>query len=100
MLSYIRTPRAAVAATAPAGNPIPRPRNPIPGPTQTLWASRPKNVRAGRLVAVRLMGTELRVGLVTSDGLRWVRPEGVITSAQAESWASSSTFAPDSCRRR
>jgi len=97
MHSYIRTPRAAVApplldddrgpaAQRPAGN--------AHGRAQTLWASRPLPVRAGRLVAVRLQGEDLRVGLATPDGVRWVRPEAVLTTAQAQAWVATSEFSP------
>lgn len=62
-------------------------------PTRTLWASRPLSVGGGRLVAVQLRGDELRVGLATDDGLKWVRPESVLSDAQAEAWARRSVFA-------
>jgi len=62
-------------------------------PTRTLWASHPLSVRGGRLVAVQLRGDELPVGLATLDGLRWVRPESVLSDTQAEAWARRSDFA-------
>ena len=101
MLSHIRTPRAAVAATtSDDSQQTPRQREVVRSPSQTLWASRPLSARAGRLVAVRLLGEELRVGLATADGLRWVRAQSVLTSAQAQMWVPSSTFAPQPARRR
>lgn len=101
MLSHIRTPRAAVATATPDTNQqASRPREVVRRPPQTLWASRPLSVRAGRLVAVRLLGEELRVGMATADGLRWVRAESVLTSARAQMWVASSTFAPQPARRR
>ncbi len=93
---YTRTPRAAVAAPTPADQQQPVRRQIAAGPlaqTQTLWASRPLTVRAGRLVAVRLRGEDLRVGLATAEGLRWMRPEAVLTTAQAEAWVATSKFA-------
>src|SRR5690606_28894244 len=55
-------------------------------PVQTLWASRPLAVRAGRLVAVRLHGEDLRVGLANPNGVRWVRPAAALMSGQAQAW--------------
>lgn len=93
-MHYIRTARAAVASPQPddARTTPPAPRKTF-HPTRTLWASRPLSVRGGRLVAVQLRGDELRVGLATLDGLRWVRPESVLSDAQAEAWARRSDFA-------
>jgi len=92
-MHYIRTARAAVASSQPddARTTPPAPRK--FHPTRTLWASHPLSVRGGRLVAVQLRGDELRVGLATPDGLRWVRPESVLSDAQAEAWARRSEFA-------
>lgn len=102
MYSYIRTARAAIAA-APARHDdkqrVSRDKALSTGPTQTLWASRPLTVRAGRLVAVKLRGDDLRVGLTTENGLRWVRPETVLSTTQAEAWTRISVFAPDRRRR-
>jgi hypothetical protein len=98
MYSYIRTARAAVAAASSQqdeGQHVSRNAALSSGPTQTLWASRPLTLRAGRLVAVKLRGDDLRVGLTTENGLRWVRPEAVLTTAQAEAWTRTSTFSPD-----
>lgn len=95
MHSYIRTPRAAVAAPLLDDDREPAAQRQAPNPrgrTQTLWASRPLAVRAGRLIAVRLRGEDLRVGLATPDGVRWVRPGAVLTSAQAQAWVATSTF--------
>lgn len=101
MLSHVRTPRAAVAATTPDNDQqFSRRREAVRSTSQTLWASRPLSVRAGRLVAVRLLGEELRVGIATAGGLRWVRAESALTSAQAQMWVASSTFAPQPARRR
>lgn len=98
MYSYIRTPRAAVAA-APAQRDdkqqVSRQAALANFSTHTLWASRPLTVRAGRLVAVKLRGDDLRVGLATENGLRWVRPETVLSTTQAEAWTRISVFAPD-----
>lgn len=97
-MHYIRSPRAAVAAPRPADERAELDRrtgHPIGQSTRVLWASRPLNTSAGRLVAVRLRGEELHVALVTSGGLRWVQPEAVMTAAQAERWAATSAFAPD-----
>lgn len=93
-MHYIRTARAAVASPQPddARTTPPAPRKAF-HPTRTLWASRPLSVRGGRLVAVQLRGDELRVGLATPDGLRWVRPESVLSDTQAEAWARRSAFA-------
>ncbi len=102
MYSYIRTPRAAVAATPTRDDEEQTAQQQLALPrssTRTLWASRPLNVRAGRLVGVKLRGDDLRVGLWTADGLRWVRPEAVLTAPQAEAWTRTSTFAPDPVRR-
>ncbi len=106
MNRYIRTSRAAVAVT-PA-EPATTHQNhggagnwsqqgtisgkPEKRRVQTLWASRPLTVRAGRLVAVRLRGDDLRIGLATADGLRWVSPDGVLTVSQAEAWVKASRF--------
>jgi len=92
---YTRTPRAAVPAPTPADQQQPVRRQVVAGcgQTQTLWASRPLTVRAGRLVAVRLKGEDLRVGLATAEGLRWMRLEAVLTTAQAEAWVATSKFA-------
>ncbi len=97
MHSYIRTPRAAVATPLIADDREPalqRQAGNARSPAQTLWASRPLAVRAGRLIAVRLHGEDLRVGLATPDGVRWVRPEAVLTSPQAQAWAETSAFSP------
>jgi len=97
MHSYIRTPRAAVAAPLiddDRGPAAQRLAGNAHGRAQTLWASRPLAVRAGRLIAVRLRGEDLRVGLATPDGVRWVRPEAVLTSAQAQAWAETSALSP------
>jgi hypothetical protein len=103
MHRYIRTPQAAVAAPTAEDDrayAVRRQGAATRGPVQTLWASRPLPVRAGRLVAVRLRGDELRVGLATPDGLRWLSPHAVMTLAQAEKWASTSRFTPEAPRRR
>lgn len=106
-MTYIRTSRAAVAVApveSSSGNLAhgEEDHRPRPGTVssskqegslvQTLWASRPLTVRAGRLVAVRLRGDDLRVGLAAADGLRWVSPEGVVTAAQAMAWSRMSRF--------
>lgn len=96
-MHYVRTPRAAVAAPAPKIDREQPARRQV-GATHrstTLWATRPFNVRTGRLVAVRLRGDELQVGLVAPDGLRWLRPEAVMSISQAERWARVSTFKLD-----
>lgn len=93
-MHYIRTTRAAVASPQPddARTTPPAPRK-ASHPARTLWASHPLSVRGGRLVVVQLRGDELRVGLATLDGLRWVRPESVLSDAQAQAWARRSAFA-------
>lgn len=93
---YTRPPRAAVAAPTASDHQSQSPRPEAASrrhSTQTLWASRPMTVRDGRLVAVRLRGDDLQVSLASVDGLRWVRPESVLTDAQARRWTSISTFA-------
>lgn len=96
---YTRTSRAAVAAPATSDH---QAQSPLPEAasrrrsTQTLWASRPMTVRAGRLIAVRLRRDDLRVAIATVDGLRWVRPESVMTAAQAQRWTSTSSFTEQS----
>ena len=102
-MHYIRSPRAAVAAPHPADDraELDRRTGHSIGPsTQVLWASRPLNTPAGRLVAVRLRGGDLHVALVTGGGLRWVQPEALMTAAQAERWTANSAFAPDHGSRR
>jgi hypothetical protein len=92
---YIRTLHAAVAVAAPqapAGastQPAAPPRH-----SQTLWASRPAVVRAGRLIGVRLTGSELLVAFVENAAprLRWVRADSVLTERQAKDWVRSATF--------
>lgn len=94
MLVYIRTPRAATPAPSECNQqllPRHRPAD-TRQPVQTLWASRPLQVRVGRLIAVRLRGEELQVALVTLDGQRWVRADAVLTAAQAERWTRTSQF--------
>lgn len=96
MLAYIRTPRAATPATPEAEHDrqsLVRRSLKTNRPVQTLWASRPLQIRAGRLVAVRLHGEELQVALVTVDGRQWVRADAVLTASQAERWVRTSRFA-------
>lgn len=62
MLAYLRTLRAATPATPEIEHDrqsLVRRSLKTSQPVQTLWASRPLQVRAGRLVAVRLRGEEL-----------------------------------------
>lgn len=108
-MTYIRTSRAAVpvASTRCCSSswsqaPLDQVRRGThqsstrwPRPAQTLWASRPLQVQAGRLVAVRLRGEVLQVGLATVDGVRWVNPHRVLTEAQATLWARRSRFTPE-----
>jgi hypothetical protein len=95
MFVYLRTPRAATPAAPDTEQQQHLPRQ-VPAatrqPVQTLWASHPLQVRAGRLVAVRLRGEELQVALVTGDGRRWARADEVLTAAQAERWVQRSRF--------
>lgn len=95
-MHYRRTTRAAAAASSPDSTArdclAPRRRGPGHEPTLTLWATRPLTVPGGRLVAVRKRSDVLRVGLVSSGGLSWVRPESALTEAQAQRWAASSRF--------
>jgi hypothetical protein len=91
-------PRAAVAvdrAFAPSPQPTLRPPQAGPRPKpQVLWAARPLQVRAGRLIGVRLRGNTLEVALVGAgaDGPRWVEAATVLTAAQADVWAKTSRF--------
>lgn len=59
MLVYLRTPRAATPAAPDTEHQQHLPRQ-VPAatrqPVRTLWAPHPLQVRAGRLVAVRLRG--------------------------------------------
>ena len=95
---HIRTPRAAVDAAF--SSPRPTSSNASPPSSamkaQTLWASRPLSVLAGRVVAVRLIGTDLWVALVEANAetLRWVAADAVLSVSQAEVWAKTSTFRP------
>ena len=92
---HTRTPRAAVAASAASDRQTRSSTSPKVSKyrsTRTLWASRPLTVRAGRLVAVRLRKGDLQVALASGDGLRWLRPEAVLTDAQAQRWARNSKF--------
>lgn len=103
MQGYIRTPRAAVAASPTENDRPDRDRlngNPLRQPARVLRASRPLSVPAGRLVAVRLRGDDLHVALATHDGIRWVRPAAVMATAQAERWTTTSAFAPEHKRGR
>lgn len=96
MLTYLRTARAATAASDAEDNHQHAPRRPcaeVRASIQTLWASRPLSLGGrGRLVAVRLRGDDLEVGWATSDGLRWVRPDRVMSEAQAQAWVRTSRF--------
>lgn len=95
---HIRTPNAAVdAAVSPASARATVPSPPSPGSAlrpQTLWASRPMPVRAGRLIGVRLATGELQVALVENGAtqLRWVRADRMLTDRQAEEWARNAVF--------
>src|SRR5690606_3569323 len=87
--------RAAVAASAASDRQTRSSTSPEVSKyrsTRTLWASHPLTVRAGCLVAVRLRKGDLQVALASSDGLRWLRPEAVLTDAQAQRWARNSKF--------
>ncbi len=96
MFVYIRTTRAASPAPDAEDNGRDVPRRAATAArtsVQTLWASRPLSLgRLGRLVAVRLQGDDLKVGCATADGLRWVRPERVISESQAHAWVRTSRF--------
>jgi len=98
MLVYLRTPRAATPApsTEHSLQPFSRRRSADSHqPVQTLWATRPLLLACGsRVVAVRLNSEGLKVGLATADGVRWVRPERVMSERQAQAWVSTSKFAP------
>lgn len=90
-------PRAAVAIDRLAGSLSPNPEQAVrsTGPRPlVLWASRPLAVRGGRLVGVRLKGTELEVAFVAAvaDGLRWVSASAVLSNSQADLWSKTSTF--------
>lgn len=97
MLAYIRTPRAATPAASDVENHHHDNRarltcRPLE-PARTLWASRPLSLPGGaRILAVRLQGDTLRVGLASVGGFRWVRPERVISDSQAKQWVKLSEF--------
>jgi hypothetical protein len=96
MLVYLRTPRVATPAPDPEHPQQQFPRHrPADNhqPVQTLWASRPLQVRAGRLIAVRLRGDDLQVAVATINGRKWVRADAALTAAQAERWVRTSRFA-------
>lgn len=97
MLTYLRTARAATPASDADDNHQHAARRPLAAArasVQTLWASRPLSLGGGgRLVAVRLRGDDVEVGWATDDGLRWVRPDRVISEAQAQAWVRTSRFA-------
>lgn len=92
---HIRTPRAAVAANS-TPSALDTPLTPVQHNSrpQTLWASRPFVVRAGRLLGVRLVGRNLQVALVENGAgqARWVTADRVLTERQADDWARSATF--------
>ena len=105
-MPHTRYPRAAVATAAtltvafedafgafPSRAQFEQRPNSGPRP-KVLWAARPLQVRAGRLVGVRLRGSALEVALVApgAEGLRWVAANSVLTSAQGEVWARTSEF--------
>lgn len=103
MQGYIRTPRAAVAASSAESDPAEPTRRSsalIRQPVQILWASGPLSIPAGRVVAVRLRGDDLQVAIAERNGMRWVPPAAVMTTAQAERWTTTSTFAPEHERGR
>ena len=97
-MSHAIYPRAAVALDGVVnvgGHAHRRAPGQADGPRpQVLWASRPLNVRAGRLIGVRLKGKSLEVALVAqgTDGPRWVAADSVLTVAQAGVWARTSHF--------
>ncbi len=102
---HIRYAHAAVAAmdegdaTSPlvgAIQKVPSPLAPISGRIQTLWASKPLEVGAGRLIGVRLRGTLVDVALVrqSADGLRWVPASSVLSEYQAQLWVATALFRP------
>lgn len=96
MLVYLRTPRAATPAAPDTEHNQQQLSRHLPAGThqlvQTFWASHPLQVRAGRLVAVRLRGDEVQVAVVTIDGRQWVRADAVLSAAQAERWVRTSRF--------
>jgi hypothetical protein len=51
-------------------------------------------VRTGRVLGVRLDGSNLLVGVIETGGvhLRWLPADKVLTQVQAEWWAKTSTF--------
>lgn len=93
-------PRAAVAVsgsladTRATTNPAQEGAGNKPVQTQVLWAAHPLDVRAGRLIGVRLRGTALEVALVApgANGYRWVAAVTVLTAAQADVWSKTTAF--------
>jgi hypothetical protein len=95
---HVRTTNAAIAVDTTNDNERTN-QTGITRPTlsrMTLWAERPLQVRAGRLVGVRLTGPRLQVALVANNTgvLTWVQPTSVMTDAQAETWVKSTRFKP------
>lgn len=84
---YIRTPRAYCwrddTAAPPASPPSSRTDSPVP----IRWALRPWPTPAGSLVAVRLVLGEVQVALRSGIGMRWVAADKVLTSREAQRWA-------------
>jgi hypothetical protein len=95
---YVRTPNAAIPVDTSNDNELTNQANLSPPfrSRVTLWAERPLQVRAGRLLGVRLTGQRLQVALVANKTgvLTWVQPSSVLSDAQAETWVKSTRFKP------
>jgi hypothetical protein len=93
---HLKFPRAAVAAdTDRLGQQSSPPAKAGPSArTTVLWASRPLQVQAGRLLAVRKRGDVVEVGLVSAGAaaLRWVSAATVLTDRQADGWVKTAKF--------
>jgi hypothetical protein len=100
---HIRYPRASVAE-GPQQQPSPLPAavRPPAEPPQTLWATRPLVVKAGRLVAVRRRGGLLEVGLVRPGqvAIVWKPADSVVTPEEAARWMRQSQFRADQSGKR
>lgn len=97
---HSRYPRAAVAAqeTSSPSTLASQHRSPTDfissPPGRVLWATHPLSVRAGRVVAVRLVGQFVEVALVSegAGNLQWVVADNVLTGFQIEKWLRTSKF--------
>ncbi len=58
----------------------------------TLWANRSLMTNSGRAIAIRLVGADLKVGLVYAGALRWSPAKHVLSEQQAAAWARDGQF--------